>query len=432
MLIASGCGKAPSLPAPVVERPEPSAFEAQASYCERLQPLLDKTVRAARIGTEMACLDMPGITELGRYGPAAAGEEEWLANCFDDRTLYDSLIHAPEAPFEISIDEAFLHDARQSASVGLSSLVPWLPRLEVNAKQASQLAASVTIRDARFITLVGLASKLQGQTRERRCMEALCKSDYTYVHKALIGVPRVVVSARDSKGQELAISPLMANLGFADRELSSGSREIASTNPVTLAVARSAFRTAQTERLCQFCGKQGQPCCNDEPACDGGLGCVAERCAEVGGPGQPCDGEICSAGCVCVGGSCRVECGGNGQPCCSGKQCAGKLRCSPDPHNTLEQSIHSEVVEVDGGFFGTDEDRTFGTTSCGALRTRARYAITKIGSGRGDCKKVWWFEPKNDKDCRVGAHFSVGSFGTIQCRIEVFATPPPKPDLCTQ
>src|SRR5690606_9809759 len=129
------------------------------------------------------------------------------------------------------------------------------------------------------------------------------------------------------------------------------------------------------------------PCCSEDPACDGGLGCVAERCVEVGGPGQPCDGETCVEGCACVRGSCRVECGGRGQPCCAGRACSGELRCVPNPENGIEQAIFSETVEVEGGFFGTDEDRTFGGSSCGALRKRARFAITKLGSGRGECAR---------------------------------------------
>jgi hypothetical protein len=392
--------------------------------------LLDKTVRAARIGTEMACLDIPGITELGRYGSPSAGEEESLANCFDRRELYDSLIASPEAKFSLSIDEAFEDDSARGVGLRLSNLVPWLPHVDLKDDRASRFSATVTIRDAEFVTLVGLASKLQGQAREASCLQALCKSEYTYVHKALVGVPSVIVSARDERGRALEIGAIGSSVSFAERELSGGSRELVSTQPVTLAIARSGFRTAQTERLCEFCGKRGQSCCAGEPACDGGLGCVAERCVEVGGPGQPCDGESCSAGGVCVRGSCQVECGGRGQPCCAGRECAGKFHCTPDPRNSVEHAIHSETVTVEGGFFGTDEDRAFSNSTCGPLRKRARFAVTKIGAGRGDCAKSWWFEPKNEKDCRVGVHFSVSTFGTIECRIDVFATSPPKPDLC--
>ena len=187
---------------------------------------------------------------------------------------------------------------------------------------------------------------------------------------------------------------------------------------------------AQTRRLCEFCGKRGQACCGSDPACDGGLGCVAEQCVEVGGPGQPCDGETCGGGTVCVRGSCRAECGGRGQGCCARRECSGELRCVPDPQNAIEQAILAENVVVDGGFFGTDEDRAFGSSSCGALRSRSRFAVTKLGSGRGDCPKSWWFEPKNERDCRVSVHFNVSTFGSIQCRVEVFAMPPPKPDIC--
>jgi hypothetical protein len=131
-----------------------------------------------------------------------------------------------------------------------------------------------------------------------------------------------------------------------------------------------------------------------------------------------------------VRGLCRIECGNKGQPCCGANECSGKLRCTPDPENGIEHSVSAETVEVSGGLLGTDEDQSFGKSSCGTLRKRQRFAVTKVGSGRGECSKAWWFDPKNDKDCRVGVHFNVSTLGSIQCRIEAFASAPPKPDLC--
>jgi len=429
-LVALACS-APTLPAPA-RKAEPglAPLGPQASYCERLQPLLDKTVRAARIGTELACLDVPGITELGRYGAPAAGEEESLGNCFGERGVYESLFESPEGAFHLSIDEEFAAESASGAAISLTHLVPWLPRVEVSAERAARVSASVSIREARFITLVGVASKLQSVEREQQCLQALCKPEYTYVHKALVGIPTVVVTAKDTRGKALEVNPLVGSVEFRERELSRGSREISSAGPVTLAIARSAFRTPQTERLCQFCGKKNQACCELAPACDGGLGCGGERCVPVGGPGQPCDGESCGGGATCVRGLCQLECGGRGQACCAGSECSGKLRCTSDPENGLEQSIASNELSLSGGFFGTDEDQTFGVSSCGALRRRARFAVTKLGSGRGECSKAWWFDPKNERDCRVAVHFNVSTFGSIQCRIEVFATVPPKPDRC--
>jgi len=131
-------------------------------------------------------------------------------------------------------------------------------------------------------------------------------------------------------------------------------------------------------------------------------------------------------------GKCRSACGGLRQTCCGGNACSAALRCLPDPEGELEPRVHSEEVKVEGGWLGTGEDRTFGTSSCGPLRTRGRFALTKLGSGRGKCDKAWWFDPSNQKDCRVAAHFDVSTLGNIQCRIEVFAEPAKKPHLCLQ
>jgi hypothetical protein len=87
-------------------------------------------------------------------------------------------------------------------------------------------------------------------------------------------------------------------------------------------------------------------------------------------------------------------------------------------------------VAIGGGLLGTDEDQTFGNSSCGPLRARKRFAVTKVGGGRGSCEKFWWFDPKNDKDCRVGVHFNVSLLGEIRCRIDVFASAPLKPNVC--
>jgi len=260
-------------------------------------------------------------------------------------------------------------------------------------------------------------------------LEALCKPDASYVQKVLIGVPTVSVSASDESGNSVSIGPLAGNVDFRERELTRGTREISSTAPVTLAVARAAFRTEQTERLCQFCGKRGQGCCAAAPACDGGLGCVSERCVEVGNPGQACDGSSCAGGATCVAGQCQLECGDKGQPCC-GQSCTGSLRCAANPDNGVELALGPQFARVDGGFLGADEDRTFGSSSCGPLLTRRRFAVTKLNSDRAQCEKAWWFDPKNEKDCRVAVHFNVSSLASIACRVDVFVDLPPRPDVC--
>jgi hypothetical protein len=403
---------------------------AQAGYCERLQPLLDRAVRAARIGSELTCLDMPNVTGLGWYGPPSSAEEAALSDCFEQSADYDALLHQAESSFELSIDQDFDEQADGGGGVRLSSLVPWLPQVQARATRGSRITARVSIKDARFVTLVGVASRLQGQKSETRCLEALCKPECSYVQKALIGTPTVTVHVRDEAGKSVTVDAIAANVGFNQRNLASGAAELTSAKPVTLAVARSSFRTPQTDRLCEFCGKRGQACCAGATPCDGGLGCSGDRCVEIGGPGQACDAGNCSGGATCVGGVCQLSCGGRHQPCCPDSQCSGKLKCTPDPENTIEHKVANEEVEVSGGLFGTDEDRLFGDASCGALMTRARFAVSKVGTGRGSCDKAWWFEPKNEKDCRVAVHFDVSPLGSVRCRLTAFALAPKKPDIC--
>jgi hypothetical protein len=414
---------------PPKSAPVSPPIEAQAGYCERLQPLLTQAVTSARIGTQMACLDIPGVTELGRFGSSVAAEEGALADCFDDPAEYEKLLETTQSEFDLSIDQGFSADVARAGSASLTTLVPWLPSLSLDVSRTRRVTARVSLKHARFVTLLGVASRLQGQRREEQCLQTLCKPEYQYVHKALVGVPTLTLSAEDGNGTQVGLGAPFLSASYNARELSQGSRELTSTEPVTLAIARSAFRTANTERLCQFCGRREQSCCAATPACDGGLGCVSDRCVEVGGPDQPCDGERCATG-ACVGGRCRTACGGANQPCCSNNVCSGALRCLPDPESDVEPQLASEQVTVGGGLLGSSEDRVFGSSSCGALRKRGRFALTKLGTGRGQCEKAWWFDPKNEKDCRVAAHFDVSMFGSISCRIEVFAAPASKPNRC--
>jgi hypothetical protein len=429
-LLAAACAGAPSKTKPVGELPAASRSAGpQAGYCDRLQPLLTQAVTSARIGTQMSCLDIPGVTEVGRFGAPGAGEEGVVSDCFDEAAEYQKLLERSDSDFDLSIDQGFSAEVGQGGHVALSSLVPWLPSLSLDLSQTRRVTARVTVKHARFVTLLGLASRLQGQRREQQCLQTLCKPEYQYVHKALVGVPSLVVSAENAQGSQVGLGVPLLSGHYNARELERGSREITASEPVTLAVARSAFRTASTERLCQFCGRREQACCATGPACDGGLGCVEQRCVEVGGPDQPCDGERCASG-ACVGGRCRTACGGANQPCCANNVCSGAMHCQPDPESDVEPTLWDEGVAVEGGLLGTSEDRTFGSSTCGPLRTRGRFAVTKLGSGRGQCEKAWWFDPKNEKDCRVAVHFDVSMLGTIACRVEVFGAPTTKPKRC--
>lgn len=430
LIVLAACGGTRGEPKAVGELPPPKAALApQAGYCERLQPLLTQAVTSAHIGTQMSCLDIPGVTEVGRFGAPGAAEEGTLSDCFDDPNEFEKVLERSESDFDLSIEQGFSADVHQGGDAALGALVPWLPSLSLDFAQARRVTARVSLKNARFVTLLGLATRLQGQRREQQCLEALCKPEYRYVHKALIGVPTLTIVGEDQNGQGVALGAPLLTAHYTARELSHGARELTASEPVTLAVARSAFRTPSTERLCQFCGRRDQSCCESGAACDGGLGCVEQRCVEVGGPDQPCDGERCASG-ACVAGRCRTACGGANQPCCGGSVCSGALRCSPDPESDIEPQLMSEEVVVSGGLLGTTEDRSFGTSSCGPLRTRGRFAVTKLGSGRGQCEKAWWFDPKNEKDCRVAVHFDVSMFGSISCRVEVFAAPSTKPKRC--
>ncbi len=99
--------------------PEANAAVAtdQAGYCARLQPLLTQAVTSSRIGTQMSCLDIPGVTELGRFGAPGAGEEGTLADCFDEPDEYLKLLESSGSDFDLSIDQGFSRRSSEEATL---------------------------------------------------------------------------------------------------------------------------------------------------------------------------------------------------------------------------------------------------------------------------------------------------------------------------
>ena len=257
--LAVACGGATPKSSQPERRPTASApLPPQASYCQKLSPLLEQSTKAADIGAKLACLDVPGVTELGRFGGGTNAEEESLANCFERQEDFASVVAMPEGTLELRLDDEFVSETSANAGARLGDLVPWLPSVSLGNAQARRVRARVSIEDARFVTLVGVASKLQGQPREAACLQALCTPGTTYVSKALIGTPKVVLSAEDENGQSAQVGAVIGSAGFSEKQLDQGRRELSSLRPVTLAIARTSFRTPQTEGCVGSAAEKGR------------------------------------------------------------------------------------------------------------------------------------------------------------------------------
>lgn len=125
-----GCGGAAQSPHSL-SHPQ-GKVTSQPGYCDRLQPLLDRTAEQARLGTKLSCLDVPGATALGRFGAPNSAEEATLSDCFEQSADYEALAQAPEAPFQLSINDSFEQSGDAGVGASLSSLVPWLPHFDVH------------------------------------------------------------------------------------------------------------------------------------------------------------------------------------------------------------------------------------------------------------------------------------------------------------
>lgn len=78
-----------------------------------------------------------------------------------------------------------------------------------------------------------------------------------------------------------------------------------------------------------YCGRNGEPCCPTNPACQAGLECNVKNICRTpcGASGQRCcGGSTCDTGNICSDGTCAPPCGGYNQPCCS-TGCAAGLGC---------------------------------------------------------------------------------------------------------
>jgi hypothetical protein len=132
-LLLSGCGGSPAPAAkPASAKPRPAPLAAQAGYCERLSPWLEKSTKAADLGVKLACLDVPGVTEIGRFGARTSPEEDSLANCFERKEDYASVVEVQEGSLELGLDDEFVSETGAKVGARLSDLVPWLPSVSVS------------------------------------------------------------------------------------------------------------------------------------------------------------------------------------------------------------------------------------------------------------------------------------------------------------
>lgn len=83
------------------------------------------------------------------------------------------------------------------------------------------------------------------------------------------------------------------------------------------------------------CGTTCQPCCPGDQCQNTGLWCVARVCSPCGGVGQPCCGNTCKAGNICIAVGATATCSACGAP--------GEIACGTMPQCT---SLDDEVIPL--------------------------------------------------------------------------------------
>lgn len=103
------------------------------------------------------------------------------------------------------------------------------------------------------------------------------------------------------------------------------------------------------------CGGERQPCCADD-SCQDGFACASGMCISCGGDGESCcrEGTPCEENLVCnATGMCEaagMDCGMEGQACCTGASCTGMLVCTA---GMCEQPPEGCVATACGACVGT-------------------------------------------------------------------------------
>lgn len=369
------------------------------------------------------------MTDLGRIGIPSDDVNGDLGS------VWDCIGEPPQttsSEFTLSIQESFETQSSFDATARLAGLVPWLPNVGVQVQSEYSLTATVRIENARFVTLGDIAPALV----KSQCVQTLCSPQVQYVNKTLVGKIVAVVSAKNKNGAAISATAIAVDSSFERTDQSDASVRLESKEPVTVAVARIPFRTLANERRCMQCGEQGQGCCAGNFSCNGGLGCVNQRCVAAGGRNQPCDENRCydadldcqhgvcvqvgrpglpckSGRCeegVCVNSQCEAKCGALGQDCCR-EACTTGLACQKSlPARKYHLFVGSSI-------FGVSVDRVVGDASCGPGIEREGDPHTVRVAGAGSCDRQSWLDPGNKNDCRVRVHVGLPSLQGIRCEI---------------
>lgn len=415
--ILGGCGGA--------ETAEPASQPSTAprSYCDALQPTLDRAARQAGLSDALRCLDTPGISEIGTYGPRGRHDANHLGSCFPDAESAQAVVDQ-SPPFQLGFTLERTVGMSAGGRLDLSSIASWLPALEATGSGSGTVDVRITVDQAHFRTITDLAHNLRQHRGGAQCLSELCDEDRVYTHKSLMGTLVVEVASTSAENLQVGAS-VTEMLGF-EVERHDGERAqlvMRSEQPLTLAASVVPSRVIlEPSGACEACGGPDQPCCPGE-TCNAGALCTDGGCQACGGPTQPCCEGTCDEGAFCHDDTCQPDCGLAGESCCGGQTCAADLECAPaEAPPRVEEQVLSTEETVAGGLFGRSEDRVYGG-ACGPDRLRSGVRTTRV-SGSGDCDRHSWVSPDVPTDCRVEVHYGVPSLQDLRCRIEVFATRP--------
>lgn len=404
----------------------PAVEPPPQSYCDALQSTLERAARQAGLSDSLRCLDTPGISEIGTYGPEGRHDANHLGNCFPDAESAARVIDR-SPPFQLGFELERTVDLSAGGGLDLTAVAAWLPSITAGSESTGSVRVRMTIEDAHFRTVTNLASNLRQHRNAAQCIAELCRDDHVYTHKSLVGT--VVLQVTGSAAQSLrASASLTGALGF-EVEHGEGDRAemvMRSAQPLTVAASFVPSKSIlDPSGVCANCGAPDQPCCAGETCNAGGL-CREGACQACGRATQPCCAGQCDEGSFCYRGSCEDACGLSGERCCDRRACAEGLSCTVAEAPRVEESVLRTEEEVSGGLFGTSENRNYGG-ACGPDRLRSGMRTTKL-SGEGNCDRVWWTTRNDPADCRVSVHYGIPSLESVRCRIEVFATRPGAPE----
>lgn len=185
---------------------------APPSYCESLAPYLEKAGSEGPLKVELRCFDMPGITDLGFYGPPDAPTSFDLDECLTAEEA--NAVKRETSPFTFSYSYKARKQFSADGSLDLLFLGQWAPKLVGGGGHDEMANLEIRFENVRFRRITNLPLKLSQSTDPdaQGCIDRLRSEVTVFAPTVLVGRMVVTIASVSASklGGELSVTPLLS------------------------------------------------------------------------------------------------------------------------------------------------------------------------------------------------------------------------------